>query len=252
MTVKLSAVLRGGAIPAAGMAVVSNGTDWVPTPIQPKLESNVNLKSINGESLLGSENLQLGLRRIPNSPAVSTYTTQAGFYTAGTSDILVVNTDGQIFHWKNGAAVEVPYQAKLVSGDSIKTINGVSILGNGNLTVNGGLSPTAVLLANYVLVANDLARIDNTAGGITLVSVPTTPADGARVAVFDVGNSCAAHNVLFSTGAGAATIEGDATGINININGAYVELMYVASTNNWKTMATPNSSVIGLIDGGGA
>ena len=150
MTVKLSAVLRGGAMPAAGMAPVSNGTDWVPTQVQPKLVSNGNIKSINGESLLGSENLQVGLRRIPNSPAVSTYTTQASFYTAGTSDILVVNTDGQIFHWKNGAAIEVPYQAKLVSGDNVKTINGVSVLGNGNITVAGD-QPHNLLMQHGVI-----------------------------------------------------------------------------------------------------
>lgn len=103
--------------------------------------------------------------------------------------------------------------------------------------VVGKLNVTAIKTANYTAVSNDLVRI-NSAGGTFTVTLPSTPWDGDIVGINDVNGSCGTTSVLLAV-AGGKTVEGDTTGININMANAYLELMYYAPTNNWKMQSTP-------------
>ena len=135
----------------------------------------------------------------------------------------------------NGTAA----MSAIVSGTDIKTINGGTLLGSGDLVVSGGLAATAIKTTAYTAVANDLVRVNSTAGAFT-VTLPSAPADGDKVGLFDVANMCGTNAVLIAA-AGTKTVEGDATGLSVNVNGAYVYLIYNSTGTNWKIGATPNA-----------
>ena len=99
-----------------------------------------------------------------------------------------------------------------------------------------GLVPTAIKTGAYTAVASDLVRVNSAAGAFT-VSLPASPADGDKVGIFDVTNSCATNAVL--VGANTKTIEGDATGVSINVIGAYTVFLYNSATTNWKSQIIP-------------
>lgn len=91
---------------------------------QDKLVSGTNIKTINNESILGSGNIE-----VKGKEHVSlTYAEwEALPYDEQMSDKVYLIKDA-----------ENVYQAPLVSGTNIKTINGNSILGEGNIEIQGG------------------------------------------------------------------------------------------------------------------
>ena len=84
--------------------------------IQDKLTSGVNIKTVNGASIMGAGNLVV---------------TGSGASWGSITGTLSGQTDLQ------GALDNK--QDTLVSATNIKTINGSSVLGSGDLVVNGGL-----------------------------------------------------------------------------------------------------------------
>lgn len=93
---------------------------------QEKLVSGTNIKTINGKSLLGNGNITI-----------------SGGSSGGGSDV-----DLSDYATKDEVNAK---QDKLVSGTNIKTINGTSILGSGNITIEGGGgSGSDVDLSGYV------------------------------------------------------------------------------------------------------
>ena len=159
---------------------------------QDKLVSGENIKTINGESILGSGNISIssgsgtitgvsangtsvatsGVANIPaattskygvtklNSSTSSTSTTEAATPSAVKSAYDLANSyKGTVTGVKINGATKNPSsgvvdlgtvitahqdisgkQDKLVSGTNIKTINGTSILGSGDITISGGSS----------------------------------------------------------------------------------------------------------------
>lgn len=104
----------------------------------------------------------------------------------------------------------------------------------------GGFVSTTVITSAYSAASNDLVRLNSTGGGFT-VTLPSSPSDGTRIAFNDVVNKCGTNPVLVAA-AGGKTVEGDVTGMSINVDGAYAVLMYVGSTNNWKLQQTPTQT----------
>jgi hypothetical protein len=148
--------------------------------------------------------------------------------------------DLEIASKANGADITAAIATKqnvLVSGTNIKSVNGATILGSGDLEIVGGLKPTAVKTANYTAVINDLVRADSSAGAFN-VTLPSAPADGDKVGIFDITDSCGANYVTVLT-AGGKTVEGDSTSLIINMPGAYVVLSYNSFDTNWKILSTP-------------
>lgn len=101
----------------------------------------------------------------------------------------------------------------------------------------GNVVATPVKTSTYTALAADLVRVNSTAGAFT-VSLSATPTDGDKVGIFDIVNMCGTNPVLLAV-AGGKTIEGDATGISVNINGACFVVIYNSSTNNWKIADSP-------------
>ena len=111
--------------------------------VQPTLVSGTNIKTLEGQSLLGSGNIDLtksdvGLSNVDN--------------TSDASKPISTATQTAL----NGK------QATLVSGTNIKTVNGSSLLGSGDLSVSGGVTLVAkktqitnVGLATNVVIASE-------------------------------------------------------------------------------------------------
>ena len=134
-------------------------------------------------------------------------------------------------------------QAVLVAGNNIKTVNGTTILGPGNLVVTGGLAPTAIKINNgYTAVADDLVRCNTTSGAFS-ISFPTSPTDGTIIGVVDVASTFGTNHLTIDRG-GTTTIEGDTSYI-LDISGTYVSFVYNTATTNWRLLETPTAIATG-------
>lgn len=141
-------------------------------------------------------------------------------------------------------------QAELISGDNLKSVNGTTLLGSGNLVVTGGLAATGIKTSAYTAVANDLVRCDTTAGAFS-ITFPESPADGVMIGIVDIANTFATNNltVLPNT---SKTIESDATSYILDISGASVTFVYNSSTTNWRLMETPSIPATAVLSTGKA
>ena len=99
---------------------------------QDTLVSGENIKTINGNSLLGSGNIDIQ----GGSGDTVSYT-----QTETSGDELGVVTI-------NGNAKSIYGQEKLVAGTNLKTINGNSLLGSGNITISGGGGSGGVIVSS--------------------------------------------------------------------------------------------------------
>jgi hypothetical protein len=106
---------------------------------QDKLVSGDNIKTINGTSILGEGNITI--QGEGGNIDLSEYITKTeldkkGYLTSIPSEYI---TETELNN-KGYATTEAlnGKQEKLTSGDNIKTINGQSILGEGNITIEGG------------------------------------------------------------------------------------------------------------------
>ena len=116
-------------------------------------------------------------------------------------------------------------QATLVSGTNIKTINGGSVLGSGDLSIGGGVSFIR-RTGNYTAVDKDGIIADTTAAPFT-VNLPASPTSGTQVHIVD-GSNWSVNNLTI--GRNGATIEGVAEDLIIDIGGIYVSLVYDGTT----------------------
>lgn len=109
---------------------------------QDKLVSGTSIKTINNTSILGSGNISIPIITVDSViTSGSANAVQSGaVYTANQNLANTVNT----YHTELNDKITDLYsqlntkQATLVSGTNIKTINGASILGSGNITIEGG------------------------------------------------------------------------------------------------------------------
>lgn len=124
---------------------------------QDTLISGSNIKTINGESILGNGDIvvssgSVSWEDIQNKPTIPSAVTESTVsewgFTKNTGTVTSVKINGSTKSPSNGVVdlgtVITSHQDisgkqdKLVSGTSIKTINGQSILGSGNITIEGG------------------------------------------------------------------------------------------------------------------
>jgi hypothetical protein len=103
--------------------------------------------------------------------------------------------------------------------------------------VSGGLTSTAVSTSAYTAVAYDLVRANTTSGSFT-VTFPTSPADGAQIGVIDIAKTFGSYPLTITPGAGT-TIEGDTTGVLLDINGTFAAFVYTSALTNWRLMNIP-------------
>lgn len=115
-------------------------------------------------------------------------------------------------------------------------------------TQGGGLTPTPVKTANYTAAANDLVRCNSASGAFT-VTLPASPVDGDQIGILDITKSCGTYPILVSPNGN--TIEGDSGGLSIDLDGAYVQLIYTSSGTNWKVVDTLASGYTAASASGG-
>jgi hypothetical protein len=149
-------------------------------------------------------------------------TTARSFAAGSVFGIRMTAADGDTFVAKQNA---------LVSGTNIKTVNGDSLLGSGDLEVSGGLE-YVVKTANYTAVDKQGVLAD-TSGGAFTVTLPETPSTGAQVVVADAGNSWGTNNLTVARN--GSTIGGLAENLVCDINGVSVQLVYDGTT--WEVYA---------------
>ena len=108
---------------------------------QNSLVSGINIKTINNESILGEGNITIegggssytagdGID-ITNDVISVTGKVDTSAFTAHTADTVIHVTSDEKTAWNDK-------QGQLISGVNIKTINNESILGKGNITIEGG------------------------------------------------------------------------------------------------------------------
>ncbi len=91
---------------------------------QAKLVSGTNIKTVNNTSLLGSGNVSI---TVPTASTTAPLMDGTATYGSGTT-----YARGNHRH-----PTDTSRQATLVSGTNIKTVNGNSLLGSGNLAISG-------------------------------------------------------------------------------------------------------------------
>lgn len=124
--------------------------------------------------------------------------------------------------------VGVSVQPQLVSGTNIKTINGNSLLGSGDITISGGgggVTWSVIAISSSVIGANGYV-VDNTASGIML-TLPTTPTaqTSLRFTSLKKTNS-------WQLDPGVENINGVAGVMTVDIFGGF-ELVYINSAVGW-------------------
>jgi hypothetical protein len=117
-------------------------------------------------------------------------------------------------------------QPALVSGTSIKTINGTSVLGSGNLEVSGGLE-YVYKTASYT-ATNKQGVLTNTTAGAFTITLPAAPATGAQVVVADAGGAWGTNNLTVARN--GSTIGGLAEDLVCDISGISVQFVYDGTT----------------------
>lgn len=126
-------------------------------------------------------------------------------------------------------------QDTLVSGTNIKTINGSSVLGSGNIEIEAGSAETGYLtyiktIANTTMVANNAYIVKTNEGTITL-TLPANPAANDLVKVIDGAANAETNNITISRN--GSFIMGLAEDLTVNMDNANFVLVYIDSTDGW-------------------
>jgi hypothetical protein len=161
VTSNLATGLLKNTTTTGALTIAVPGTDYVtPSGNVATATTLATPRNINGVSFNGSANITI----VDNTkePTFTTLPVNKGGTGAGTLTGLVKGNGTGAF---SVAAPGTDYQTPLVSGTSIKTINGVHLLGSGDITISA--SPTVVLLTSGTswTVPADVTKIKVTCVG---------------------------------------------------------------------------------------
>ena len=78
------------------------------------------------------------------------------------------------------------YQEKLVSGSNIKTINGTSLLGSGNINTTPAIATTT---ASGLMSGDDKSKLNNIAAGATKVTFTAAYTTGTKIGTININGS---------------------------------------------------------------
>ena len=118
-------------------------------------------------------------------------------------------------------------QTTLVSGTNIKTINGSSLLGSGNLEILSTLPVVVVSTTTQAMQANK-HYVVTTAGAAAALTMPTSPTVGARVQI-SVTNGRTDNSVVVNV----SPIQGQANDLFLDAGIPTYEFKYLDSTRGW-------------------
>ena len=249
-------ILKDADIGVTVQAYDADLTSWAgiaPTAKQDTLVSGTNIKTVNNTTLLGAGNVSV-------EPVITAGTTaqywrgdktwqtlptggDASTNTATSVDsevVLFSGTGGKTLKRATGsglakltsgvlstATAGTDYQAPLVSGTNIKTVNGNSLLGSGDLTIGGAPSVSVVTNTSQAATANTQYVLTNAAA--TTVTLPAAPNNGDIIWV-TVANG-RSDNVIACSG---KSIQGVAENMTLDAAYAAVQLRYIDATLQWR------------------
>lgn len=203
---------------------------------QDTLQSGVNIKTINGETILGSGNISVSggsggggdvnviesisvngtAQAVTNKNVDISVPTDLSDLTEDTTHRTVTDTEKSAWNGK---------QAALVSGSNIKTVNGESILGSGNISVSGGTGGDANVIESITFNGNSVP-VTNKNAAIT-VSIPSALSDltadaSHRVVTDTEKNTWNSKQAALESGTNIKTINGESIlgSGNISVSGA--------------------------------
>lgn len=183
---------------------------------QPTLVSGTNIKTVNSSSLLGSGDLSVGT--VTNVSAITLGTTGTDLSSSvatGTSTPVITlnvptasatnrgalsNTDWSTFNSKQDA---------LVSGTNIKTINGTSLLGSGDITISGGgvaytrTSFTATAGQTVFSAAYTVGYVEVFVNGVLLNGTDYTATNGTSITL---ATAAAVGDIVETIAYGTSTV----------------------------------------------
>jgi hypothetical protein len=118
------------------------------------------------------------------------------------------------------------------TGQTVALASGASQSGFGRAgSVNWD---TTAKTTGFTAVSGNGYFVNTTAGAIT-VTLPATPAAGDIVAIADYANTSATNNI--TVGRNGSKIDGETLDATIKLNGQVYTLVYVDSTEGWKTVS---------------
>lgn len=214
-----------GYMPAGGLSSTNVQTALVEldSEKQPTLVSGTNIKTINNLSILGSGNIDIASGGAATAASV-TFTPTGGLSSTNVQTALV--------------ELDSEKQVTLVSGTNIKTINGSSILGSGDIAISGGASgassvtfaPVGNIASTSVQAA--IAELDSEKQN-TLVS-------GTSIKTINGASILGSGNIVIAGGTGTVPVKyltdfgalGDGASSSIAANNAAIAsaLTYIYST----------------------
>lgn len=218
---------------------VYNGTTWQDQAASPDTMSERSFLATAGQTsytFTGGYRVGYTYVWVNGSMLYSTEFTATDGTTITFASALALNDEVRILSLKAVGSIAVSdinglqaaldaKQTTLVPGTNIKTVNGASILGSGDLAVGG--SGYTVKSANYTAVSGDNI-LANTGGGSFTITLPSSPANGSVVNIADCTGTFQTNALTVARN--GKTIMGLAEDMIASINGASFGLVYNGST----------------------
>ena len=210
-----------------------SSTDWTTfNGKQPLLVSGTNIKTVNSTSILGSGDISVGVTSVTASlPLLSSGGSTPNitiFQASAASSGYLSATDWLTFNGK---------QAALVSGGNIKTINGTTLLGSGDLVVGGS---SAIAIGTTAITSGTVGRVlfegtgnvvqesanlfwDNTNGRLGIgTSSPAYPMHLAGLRFAQTGTTLTADTTLYYISDNLSSVNNSYILFGVDINGGTV------------------------------
>jgi hypothetical protein len=148
-------------------------------------------------------------------------------------------------------------QAALVSGTNIKTVNGTTLLGSGDLSIPSAPTWQSVQTSNFTASAGNAYPINTTSAAIT-VTFPASPSAGNIIIVTDYAGTWGTNNLIVNPNGNK--LDGSTASATLSTNRESISFVYIDSTQGWIPYSgfndsTPNqsysSSYLVVAGGGG-
>lgn len=104
------------------------------------------------------------------------------------------------------------------------------------ITTTGTASPvTRIISTTYTAEASDRLLVDTTGGAFT-ITLPSTPLEGDQIQFIDVEGNFETANLTVARNGNL--INGDASNLTADVNGALITLLYTGVTYGWVITST--------------
>jgi len=120
------------------------------------------------------------------------------------------------------------------SGQTVALASGATSSGFG-ATYNGAVNWSSTVQTTGFTAVSGNGYFCNTTSGAFTVTLPASPSAGSIVAIADYANTVATNNI--TVGRNGSSINGVAVNGTISVNGQVYTLVYVDSTQGWKTVS---------------